>query len=233
MMSIMRLALHLQAKGLPFIVYPITWESLISRARNAAIAHFMTETSSTHILFIDSDIEFKVEDVFKLVEANEDIVCGVYPQKWIDTKKAETIFRMNPVPPNPLDMCNTFSSSGLLAPHPTKPLISIEYAATGFLLIKRAAIEKMMTSYPQRKYNNDIDGYMSANKEHFYDLFSVNINPTTRRYESEDYGFSRLWREIGGAIWVVPDIRLIHHGWYGYAGHFQSFLEVNGFLTNV
>ena len=48
--------------------------------------------------------------------------------------------------------------------------IEVEYAATGFMLIKKSAFYKIIEKFPEIEYKNDIDGYgVSQNK--FYDFF--------------------------------------------------------------
>lgn len=214
MMSIMRLVMVLKNSNIEAVIYPITFESLISRARNAAVAHFLSDENASHLLFIDSDIEFIPEDVAKLINANKEVVCGAYPQKWLNIEKLKT--------GKPIEVCTKTSCH--LIDKEISAVMECEYVTTGFLLIRRDAIEKMMDKYKDRQYKNDIDGYMGAKDDMFYDLFPVMIHPVTKRYESEDYGFSRLCREMGGRLYVVPDITLKHYGWYGYSGNLYSQL---------
>lgn len=214
MMSMMRLIMVLKNSNIDAVVYPITFESLINRARNAAVAHFLSDETTTHLLFIDSDIEFKPEDVAKLINANKEIVCGAYPQKWLNVDKLKT--------GKPIEVCTKTSCH--LIDKKVDQIMECEYVTTGFLLIRRDAIEKMTEKYKGRQYRNDIDGYMGSKEDKFFDLFPVTIHPETKRFESEDYGFSRLWREIGGQLFVVPDITLKHYGWYGYTGNLYNQL---------
>lgn len=219
MFSLMRLVLACKERGVQATLFPITFDSLISRARNAAVAHFMSE-DYTHLLFIDADIEFQPEDVFKLMAVRQDVVSAGYPQKWLNMDKLKRVFGSGaPLPPNPMELCTNHSIHLDPTPAPIQSVMTAKYCTTGFLLIQRAAIERLMKAYPERRFQNDVDGYMSANSELFYNLFAVEINPETRRYESEDYGFSRLWKAIGGEIHIVTDISLNHHGWYAYPGN--------------
>ena len=57
-------------------------ESLIQRARNLLAANFM-KTDCTHLMFIDSDIRFNPADVVKMVQADKEVICGIYPKKEI------------------------------------------------------------------------------------------------------------------------------------------------------
>lgn len=200
-------------------MYPVVFDSLISRARNAIVAHFMA-SDCTHLLFIDGDIEFQVEDVLKLVQADKDVVGIGYAQKWL---------RMDPYlvsQPQPMELVSK-ASVHLIDPTSTpSSIMEAEYVTTGFLMIKRSVFEKLMKAHPKRQYQNDIDGYFSEDAQpYFYNLFCTEV-ATTGRYESEDYGFSRLWREIGGKIHVITDVTLTHHGWHGYKANLFRQLQL-------
>src|SRR5262245_5661570 len=80
--SLMKLTAALIQRGQTFHFYPIRNESHIDRARNILADEFLAKSDATHLMFIDSDIQFMAQDVFTLIDQNKDIVCGFYPKKY-------------------------------------------------------------------------------------------------------------------------------------------------------
>jgi hypothetical protein len=226
-LSMLRLVMFLRQNNIEASIVPIVFDSLVNRARNAAVAMFLSDPKATHLLFIDADIEFMPEDVMKLVFANKPVVGAGYAQKYIPQGKLSAIIHANPSIQNPIEI-STQNSVHLVRDQKIASLMEAEYVTTGFLLVRREVFEQMMKEYPDRQYKNDIDGYMHADSTKFYDFFTVSIHPETRRFESEDYGFSRLWKKIGGKIYTITDIVLKHWGWYGYPNHLYRQLTELG-----
>ncbi len=225
MFSLMRLILILKEMGIPASVFPITFDSLVNRARNAATAYFMSDPDHTHMLFIDADIEFKVKDIISLLEANKDVIGIGYAQKWLNEDKLKYVFEQKERPNDFLELCTNASVHLIKENKDQGKIQEVEYCTTGCLLIKREVIDKMMKAYPERKYMNDVDGYMGGKEDYFYNLFSVEIHPETKRFESEDYAFCRLWRQLDGKIHVLLDASLKHWGWFGYPNNLHRQIE--------
>jgi len=223
MFSLMKLILVLKEMGIPASIFPITFDSLINRARNAAVAYFMTDPEHTHLLFLDADIEFDVKYIIELIQANKQVIGIGYAQKWLNQQKLEKVFSQNPVPENPFELCTNASIH--LKIGESGPIQEVDYCTTGCLLIQRNVIDSMIKQYPERFYKNDIDGYMGANSEYFYNLFPVEIHPETKRFESEDYGFCRLWKAMDGKIYALLDASLKHYGWFAYPNHTKRQID--------
>ena len=226
MMSTINLMLLCRQKDIRLGMRSIWFESLISRARNASVA-FMLEKDYSHLLFVDTDISFSAYDVLRLLDADEDVTVGVYSKKYINNQKVQHMAAHTGFPQNWRPLVGDFSTeinNENLKKAKTQNLVEAEYAATGFMLIKRECIEKIIKARPDIKYINDIDGYMDAG-DNFYDIFQCRVNPETKKYESEDYGFCKLWKSLGGKINVIPDISLNHRGFNNFEGNLKQQSE--------
>ena len=105
-------------------------------------------------------------------------------------------------------------------------VIKLHDGATGFMMIKREAIDKMIAAYPELKYNNDLNTPADL-QDYFYAFFDTMIDPKDKRYLSEDYTFSRRWQDIGGDILLDPTISLNHFGSFNFQGNPSEIIQIN------
>lgn len=200
-------------------------ESLVTRARNTLVAFFM-QSDCTHLVFVDADIEFKTDDFIRLFAADKDIVVGAYPKKGTNWDAVKNYSITNPeatadqIHAAGSDYAINFNFSDYESRtiEVNDGLIALKDAGTGFMMIKRACIEKMMKQHPELQYNNDLNVDKSIDK-YSYALFDTMIDEGSKRYLSEDYTFCRRWQKMGGQVWLDPFINLTHYGFTGFPGN--------------
>jgi hypothetical protein len=145
-----------------------------------------------------------------LIQADKDVIAGMYPKKYIVWDRLKK---------NPDAERVDFPIGGEIKVT-EDDYIESGYLPTGFLMIKREAILKLIEQHPELKYRNDIDGYGTG--DNFYNLFNAGIRNGI--YESEDWGFCSLWKESGGQVLIHPDINLKHVGWHEYSGNLVNYI---------
>ena len=101
--------------------------------------------------------------------------------------------------------------------------VRLAEAPTGFMVIKRRVFERLIAAYPELQYTPDSIGV--PDKGLHYRFFDVMVDPRTRRYLSEDYGFCRLWSGLGESIYVDANSNLSHQGAKTYRGDFATSLQ--------
>lgn len=233
--STVKLMTFFNQHQIPLAFGTIANESLVTRARNVLLAYFLN-SDYTHLLFIDADIEFQVDDVLKLYAADRDVIVGAYPKKGVawqrikdNMQAADTTkpFTDKEIAAYGSDYAINFKfvnkESKTVAVD--NGLIKLHDAGTGFMMIKREAILKLLKAYPELKYNNDVTINNNQVNDHFYALFDTMIDPVDKRYLSEDYTFCRRWQEIGGDIWLDPTISLNHYGSFCFQGNPQAIIQ--------
>ena len=210
-------------------------ESLITRARNTIVSMFLDDQDyiGTHLLFIDADIGFVPQNIERLIRADKDIVCGIYPRKCIHWEKIRGVLKDNPnVSDDELMYRSLGYNLNFKDPHNIKiqeGLCEVLEAATGMMLIKRDVFDKMKKAYPERKYISDqIVNGQQWRSDNCYDLFGVGKIDWDKdqRYLSEDYYFSRLWSKIGGKIYADVSAPLTHQGNMHFKGHVGAIFSI-------
>lgn len=197
-------------------------ESLITRARNSLANDFLA-TDCTHMMFIDADIGFNPSDILRMINANKDIICGIYPKKEIDWVQVTKAVEKG-VPPQDLKnhtgafVVNLVDDAATAQGNVNEP-IQIANGGTGFMLIQRKVFEALIGKVPT--YNNDM--FLAVDTERkpkvINEFFATSIDVNSgNRLLSEDYHFCKIAREQGFTVWAAPWANLVHCGAYNFSG---------------
>jgi hypothetical protein len=196
-------------------------DALITRARASLVSQFLDDPESTHLLFIDADIGFEPEQVLRLIECGADVCAAVYPIKRIDWDRIKTT--MEAARPNPAAAAlkYVFEVDDPSAVIQKGGFVKVRYAGTGFLMIRRQALERMCAHYPQLQYKRDHSIDAAAAGGNRFALFECMI-AEDGTYLSEDFAFCKRWTGMGGEIWADLQSRLAHVGPMTFHGDLSS-----------
>jgi hypothetical protein len=191
-------------------------ESLITRARNGLVKMFY-QTDCTHLLFIDADISYRAEDIVSMIDADKDIICGVYPKKRIAWERINDALAKGIIGEDLKHytgdlVINKLNYVDTPIENKSEP-VEIFNGGTGFMLIKRNVFDLLKPHCPT--YTNDM---LPGQQEIVTEYFATSIEPDSNRLLSEDYHFCRLARLNGIKVWAAPWVELGHIGSYKFEG---------------
>ena len=173
-------------------------ESDVQQGRNRCFAHFLASDCS-HMLFIDADIGFSVDAAFRLLAHDLPVVGASYAKKALGPPQ----FAVSPLPH---------------AEQTDAGLIEVNGLPGGFMLIQRAAAERMAGAYRHLAFDaHDGNADQGGWRGHLLNIFGEELADRVRW--SEDLAFCRRWRAIGGRVWLDPHILLEHWGIARFSGH--------------
>lgn len=239
--SVQDLATVCANHGISLKSYFIFNESLIQRARNYCADEFL-RSDATHLLFIDSDIGFRPDNVLTLLALYHSdpetyqIVTGPYPKKTIAWEKVAQAVQSG-ILQNPHQL-EYFAGDYVF--NPKKDIkqfninepVEVSEAGTGFMLIPRECLVKYKEEYPEYSYKPDhvrtahFDGTTEITA-----FFDCSIDPESKRYLSEDYHFCRKSQDIGIKIWMCPWMELTHLGSYAYKASMAALAQIQASPT--
>jgi len=216
------------------VSFSIIKSSLVTQGRNLCVSNFMEENEKhnyTHFLFVDSDIDFDSKTIFKMIEADKDVIGAPYTLKSIDWNKI--IKRANGKAMGPEQLSRQgftwpLKMEGKNEVKVENGVMEATHVATGLLLIKTQVFEKMIDAYPELKIEQPtiING-QEKSKPYFYNFFDTLHDPVTKRYYGEDFGFCMRWSKIGGKLHMYVLDEVSHIGEYRYTGRLMDDLQQN------
>jgi hypothetical protein len=192
--------LALQARGDSWEVHDECGNALIADARALIVAQFLASDCDT-LVFIDSDVAWEAGALIKLLDYPVDMVAGIYPQR-----------------KDPVNYCVKWKNTGELWADPETGLLEVEGVPAGFMKLSRTQLEAMVEQYPDTEFYVE-----NAPNEKAWALFcDYRIG---KHKMGEDYAFCRRWTDMGGKIWVNPEIKMGHIGNKTFEGHLGDWLR--------
>ena len=196
-MSLLANARHLDRLGYDVEIHFESGNPYVDDSRNRIVKQFLN-SGKDKLVFVDSDISFSPDGIYNLIKYDVDIIGGVYR-----LKKDETQW------PCLLET----NEDGELMGDPGTGLINALHIPAGFSAIKRTVFEQMVGLHHEWNVSNN--GGMTM-------FFATGNVFGDGLFYGEDVAFCK--REMGGKIWVYPDIDFEHIGKKPFYGNFHNFL---------
>lgn len=192
--------LTLQARGDVWSLHDECGNALIADARALIVAQFLDSKADT-LVFIDSDVSWEAGALLKLLDAPVDMVAGIYPQR-----------------KDPINYCVKWQNKPELMADPSTGLLEVDGVPAGFMKLSRKQLESMVEQYPDSEFYVE-----SAPNQKAWALFAdYRIG---KHKMGEDYAFCRRWTDMGGKIWINPEIKMGHCGFKTFNGHLGDWLR--------
>ena len=197
------------------IVFEMIKSSLVTQGRNLCVASFL-QSNMSHMLFVDSDIAFSPDSIWKMLETDKDVISIPYPLKDIKFDRliqkilADEVTTAKQAHVN----CNTYPLR--LEDHEAieiedNGIIKVTHAPTGCMLIKRKVFDMEIHQ------DSIIDGKLQR-KPYLYNFFDTYYDQENKRFLGEDFAFCRLWRNVGGQCYCYIMDYITHVGEFQYTG---------------
>jgi hypothetical protein len=200
--------------------------SLVTQGRNLCVANFLNEKYS-HLLFIDADIDFESNTIFKMLELDREVIAVPYPMK---TLNWDRIYKFK----GDIKDSKELSYTGFTYPikvHDRENIkvkddvMEVTHAPTGCMLIKRQVFDKMIEKYPELRISQPtIMNGEAKDKENLWNFFDTYHDLENKKYYGEDFGFCKKWTDIGGKCYCYIGDYITHIGEYQYSGRFKDEL---------
>jgi len=214
--SIIHLSEAANKSGVKFTTIFLGNESLIQRGRNTIAHHFLSMPDATHLLFIDADLKFRVEDVVKMIKADKSLIIGPVPLKgynWEEIRQRALAGESEINRTGGVFNINHLPGVGMVD---EETPFEIEHGGNAMMMIRRDCFEELAPHTPY--YTNG--GASLPDGEKILDFFRVEIDKEKNHLLSEDYFFCSSYRRIGGKVWCAPWCQIGHFGSHLFNGHY-------------
>ncbi len=170
----------------------------------------------------------------RLLQHNKDLVGALYPKKGYSWEKLQDCKDL--IDHEPFDDAAMSTIKAKMMSYTVNytndrqvvnGLLRVKHIGTGFFLVKREVLVKMMERYTELKYDDDINILTEPENRWLYALFDCEVHTIgpKRHYLSEDYLFCKRWQDMGGEIFADVTIPLTHTGTHSFVGNYLKSIH--------
>jgi hypothetical protein len=219
--SLVGLVADLVSSGIGF-EYATVEGSIVSTLRNV-LATGCLESDCTHLLSIDSDVDFAADLCRRMRELDKPVIGAVYPTKEPNLPQAMALHRSGMAIPEAIAASQRYLLETAASGTAVEGGVSkVESIGLGFTLIQRSVLERLSVTAPRRPAgattrNWNLKGDMIG-------FFTPTLDANGMAL-GEDYSFCQRWRDSGGEVWALIDTDMGHIGTMRYGGSFLTHLR--------
>ena len=203
--------LFLGQRGIRVTFQFVVGSSVVHKARNELVAHFLA-SDFTDLLFIDDDMQFRPEDVLRLLGSDKPLIGGVGRMRVQKPNSDPAVWCWRPLHDE---------RGGLIQDE--MGAIEVRGFGAAFMLINRRVFADLVAAHPEWKRDGAAD-WPADVRAHYLEVFTQSERDEFGEL-SEDYGFCHRWRQLGESVWVDPTISLGHVGAHNYSGSVSELLK--------
>lgn len=226
-MALARLMETFKERGIGY-QYIHTASSHIIRARNFFASYFLSRPEFTHLLFLDTDMDFSPEAIPRLLAGDKPVAGIACPYRFFDGGKTITSddvglslreWQEKTVDYNTAVLADAQGNSQV-----SGGWAEVNHIGTGIFLVRRDAMDAMRPLTQLYRPPSQYAPYLEDGR--FYGFFDTISEKGV--YLSEDLSFCRRARESGMPVWALVDEKITHHGASSISGTYLRALELRG-----
>lgn len=188
----------LETAKVHFCIHENRNSCFVDMSRNRLVAEFL-KTDYTHLFFIDDDMGWNPEAVMQMLAHDKEFIAAAGPKK---TDAGD-------------EFCCQINIHADETPIVENGLISASRVGSAFVILQRAALERMIDRFPELKC-------LPVDMEKGYRFYEAPYTANT--WTTEDYTFCDRFIAAEGEIWIYPEVDFIHTGVKDYKGNYHKFL---------
>lgn len=236
--SLLGLTQHLQRVGIAFAFETYEFSDIVF-SRNQLMSIFLTREQFSHMLFVDSDMEFKPDVVMRLLAFDAPFTAAAYPQKHPRWQAIRRLIEADAAKPL-AERTSTFDLLAQAWVYNHQPggfeggpwtreerdgFVTIPAVGTGLMCLAREVPERMVETgaavhLPKHETVPLHKGLR------YHDFFSHRRSADGSFLYGEDQSFCHRWVvDCGGTIWMDAESVVTHWGQKGFPGRYSVQLK--------